>query len=241
MPSNKKPRLRTPVAAVLAASLTAASVVHAATTGDPTRLEHVLELHVIASIAREVARDERLARAVTRSLELHAEDPLPPVLDPASGRAYAQKIEARLRRIDASRAALWERNRRAFEARLEAAEAGLALAARPLAGVKLVAASDGLAPFARAHGAEVVATIAGARADDLERLAREKGVRAVLVRSREPRGPADELARRVGVRVSVLPSDVGEDGIRDWVELQQRLVERVADALRGSRGLTPSG
>lgn len=238
---SSKKRLRTPVAAVLAASLTAASVVHAATTGDPTRLERVLELQVLASIAREVARDERLARAVTRSLELHADDPLPPVLDPASGRAYAQKIEARLRRIDASRAPLWEHNRRAFEARLEGAQAALALAARPLEGAKLIASTDGLAPFARAWGAEVVATIAGARADDLVRLAREKDVRAVLVRSREARGPADELAQRIGARVAVLPSDVGEDGIRDWAQLQQRLVERVADALRGGRGLTPSG
>jgi hypothetical protein len=232
MSDSKNKRLRTPVAAVLAASLTAAALARAAHAQDPGRLERALDAGFLFSIAREVAGDALLAASAARALEERRRGRDAALsYDPASGHGYARELESHLRRLDPRRAPTWEQRRKAFDARLDEARKSLARQARPFAGSCLVATSRELATFARAYRADLVGSLDEQPRDELVREGRAARARAVLRRSRDPAPPAEELAAGLGVPLVVLPSDVGDEGTRGFVDFHEALVARTLAAL----------
>ncbi len=189
-----KARLRTPVAAVLAASLTAAAAARASRGEDDDKLRVITTVHVLASIASDIVCDRGTVLALARptedphfvqstpqrmvalrdahvfvesglQLELWANNVIDgarnpriqrqadgfcrastgaPVLqlplqytralgdvhadgnphlwfEPFIGHVYAKNIEACLSRVDARNQQLWEKNRKAFDRKLDEA------------------------------------------------------------------------------------------------------------------------
>ena len=194
MKSMSYARLRTPVAAILAASLTAAAVARAARAENEKKLKVVTTLHVLASITSEVGGDHVEVKALARPVEdphevtatpqrykelstadafvesgfqleiwdenvisgannskiqkaadgfckagagtamleipanisrqggdLHPDGNPHIWYEPFAGHIYAKNIEACLSRVDSANSQLWEKNRKAFDKKLDEA------------------------------------------------------------------------------------------------------------------------
>lgn len=116
---------------------------------------------------------------------------------------------------------------------------GLMKKAQPLKGAKLVAYHKSWAYFAETYGCEFVGYMepkpgippTPGHLEELEKLAKEKQAKVILVMSYEPRTTAEDFAQRIGAKVVVLPSDVGAEDTKDFFDFQAMLVERTVEAL----------
>ena len=365
MSCNKlsRARLRTPVAAVLAASLTAAAAARAARADGEKKLKVVTTLHVLAAIASDVGGDRVDVKALARSIEdphevtatpkrykeLSTADAfvesgfqleiwdenvisgannskiqkaadgfckagagetmleVPAVLsrqggdlhpdgnphiwyEPFVGHIYAKNIEACLARIAPEDAQTWEKNRKAFDKKLDEAVFGAELVkllggptleklarsgklagflaehkvpkgyagageplatilgglwkkAEPLRGAKLIAYHKSWAYFAQTWGCEVIEAMepkpgippTAGHLEDVERLSKQQSAKVILCMSYEPRSQCDEFASKIGGVVAAMPSDVGAEDTKDFIDFQSMLVDRAVEALEKSK------
>src|SRR5262249_22694712 len=116
---------------------------------------------------------------------------------------------------------------------------GLVKKARPLKGAKVLAYHKSWCYFAETWGCEVIGAMepkpgippTAGHLEELEKAAKEKGARVILVMSYEPKSTCEEFAQRIGGVVAAMPSDVGAEETKDFIAFQTTLVERVVDAL----------
>jgi ABC-type Zn uptake system ZnuABC Zn-binding protein ZnuA len=116
---------------------------------------------------------------------------------------------------------------------------GLMKKAKPLKGTKLIAYHQSWAYFAEAYGCEFVGYLepkpgippTPGHLQELEATAKRTGAKAILVMSYENKSTADDFATRIGAKSVAMPSDVGADETKDWFEFQEKLVDRVVEAL----------
>jgi zinc/manganese transport system substrate-binding protein len=161
-------------------------------------------------------------------------------LDPENGRRIAKLFEDKFAELDPQNASEYERNRKAFEAKLNAAEKAWEPALKKIKGQPVVAwhtswryladytemnivafmePKPGVPPSAP-HLAKVIETV------------RRTGAKVIIMEPYYDRKVAELVASRTGAKVLVLPPSVGGiKGIGDYVQLMQYDINQLANAL----------
>lgn len=201
--------------------------------------------------------------------------------EPFVGHVYAKNIEACFAKVSPNKASVWEKNRKAFDKKLDEAVfgkelveimggprleklhhegkleeflgqkkykdkplteylGGLLKKAAPLKGAKLISYHQSWAYFAQTWGCEFVGSLepkpgippTPGHLEELEATAKRTGAKAILVMSYEPKSTAEDFAQRFGGKAVVVPSDVGAEDTKDWFDFQEKLVDRVVEALK---------
>ena len=70
---------------------------------------------------------------------------------------------------------------------------------------------------------------------EIEKLAKQKEARVIIVTSYEPKAAAEEFAERIGAKVALIPSDVGAENTKDWFDFQDMIVDRIVAALPAAK------
>jgi zinc/manganese transport system substrate-binding protein len=161
-------------------------------------------------------------------------------LDPENGRRIAKLFEDKFAELDPQNASEYEHNRKAFEAKLNAAEKAWAPALQKIKGQPVVAwhtswryladytdvnivafmePKPGVPPSAP-HLAKVIETV------------KRTGAKVIIMEPFYDRKVAELVASRTGAKVLVLPPSVGGiKGITDYVQLMQYDINQLAAAL----------
>jgi hypothetical protein len=228
--TNKKARMRTPVAAVLAASLTAAAAARAANANEVRAgADLVLHAHLGSADGSEEERRSKERRALGRKLE---ERLFGAELCAILGSGARLERLARDGRLDDYLAGHSHAGQP-----LTAFLGGLMKEARPLKGKKAVSYSGRFASFTRTFGLDLLGEMTPkpgkppvpAHLDELERTAGIKGAHLVLfpsldVLGADARASAESFARRIGAGLVLAPPEGDADA-------EAVLVERALAAL----------
>jgi ABC-type Zn uptake system ZnuABC Zn-binding protein ZnuA len=116
---------------------------------------------------------------------------------------------------------------------------GLLKKAKPLKGTQLIGYHQSWAYFAETYGCQFVGYLepkpgippTPGHLEELQATAKRTGAKAILVMSYENKSAADDFAAQLGGKVAFVPSDVGADETKDWIDFQDKLLDRVLEAL----------
>ena len=160
-------------------------------------------------------------------------------LDPENGRRIARAFRARFSELDPKNAATYEKNAKAFEDRLNAAEKEWQPMVQELKGKPIVAWHTSWRYFAEYTGVNIVAFMEpkpgvppspSHLASVIETIKRT-GAKAIIMEPFYNRKTADFVAARTGAKVLVLPPSVGGlKGLNDYIAVMKHDITQLASA-----------
>ena len=165
-------------------------------------------------------------------------------LDPANARPMTQTIVDGLARLSPDAREAFTRNRSYFLERLDAAIGRWTDTLAPYRGARVVVFHDSWPYFARRFGLAIVATVepvpgvppSPASLAALTTSMKDAGVRVLIVEPSASRSIANRVAASSGARVvTLIPSVGGDPQARDYLQLLELNVRRLADVLSGAR------
>jgi zinc/manganese transport system substrate-binding protein len=161
-------------------------------------------------------------------------------LDPENGRRIARAFRAKFSELDPSNAAAYERNAKAFEDRLNAAEKEWQPMVQDLKGKPIVAWHTSWRYFAEYTGVNIVAFMEpkpgvppspSHLASVIETIKRT-GAKAIIMEPFYNRKVADFVAARTGAKVLILPPSVGGlKGLNDYIAVMKHDITQLASAI----------
>jgi zinc/manganese transport system substrate-binding protein len=161
-------------------------------------------------------------------------------LDPDNSKRIAKLFEDKFTQLDPKHESDYERNRKAFETRLNAAEQAWAPQIARIRGQPVVAWHTSWRYFADYTGMNIVAFMepkpgvppSPAHLANVIATVKRTGAKVIIMEPFYDRKIADLVAKRTGARVLVLPPSVGGvKGINDYVQLMQNNISQLAAAL----------
>ena len=164
-------------------------------------------------------------------------------LDPENGRRIARMFKAKFSQLDPKNADTYEKNEKAFETRLNAAEQSWQSELAAIKGKPVVAWHTSWRYFAEYNGMNIVAFMepkpgvppSPAHLYEVIQTVKRTGAKAIIMEPFYDRKTADLVARQTGIKVLILPPSVG--GIKgapvnDYVSLMKYDIAQLAAALR---------
>jgi zinc/manganese transport system substrate-binding protein len=162
-------------------------------------------------------------------------------LDPENGRRIARMFKAKFSELDPKNEDVYEKNEKAFEARLNAAERGWAADLAAIRGKPVVAWHTSWRYFAEYNGMNIVAFMepkpgvppSPSHLYQVIQTVKRTGAKAIVMEPFYDRKVGDLVAKQTGVAVLILPPSVGGvKGINDYVSLMKYDMSKLAAALR---------
>jgi zinc/manganese transport system substrate-binding protein len=164
-------------------------------------------------------------------------------LDPENGRRIARLFKTKFSQLDPKNDDAYEKNEKAFEARLNAAEQGWAADLAAIRGKPVVAWHTSWRYFAEYNKMNIVAFMepkpgvppSPSHLYQVIQTVKRTGAKAIIMEPFYDRKVADLVAKQTGIKVLMLPPSVG--GIRganvnDYISLMQYDIAQLAAALR---------
>jgi zinc/manganese transport system substrate-binding protein len=164
-------------------------------------------------------------------------------LDPENGRRIARMLKAKFAQLDPKNEDTYERNEKAFEARLNAAEKGWAADLATIRGKPVVAWHTSWRYFAEYNGMNIVAFVepkpgvppSPSHLYTVIQTVKKTGAKVIVMEPFYDRKVADLIAKQTGATVLILPPSVG--GLRgapvnDYISLMKYDVARLAAAVK---------
>jgi zinc/manganese transport system substrate-binding protein len=164
-------------------------------------------------------------------------------LDPENGRRIARMFKAKFSELDPKNEDTYEKNEKAFEARLNAAEQGWQSDLATIKGKPVVAWHTSWRYFAEYNGMNIVAFMepkpgvppSPAHLYQVIQTVKRTGAKAIVMEPFYDRKTADLVAKQTGIKVLILPPSVG--GLRgapvnDYISLMKYDMAQLAAALR---------
>jgi zinc/manganese transport system substrate-binding protein len=164
-------------------------------------------------------------------------------LDPENGRRIARLFKTKFSQLDPKNEDAYEKNEKAFEARLNAAEQGWAADLAAIRGKPVVAWHTSWRYFAEYNKMNIVAFMepkpgvppSPSHLYQVIQTVKRTGAKAIIMEPFYDRKVADLVAKQTGIKVLMLPPSVG--GIRganvnDYISLMQYDIAQLAAALR---------
>lgn len=160
------------------------------------------------------------------------------LMDPENARAVVRGLAQRLADLDPAGGSDYEKNRKAFEERLDERWARWKKTMAPLAGAPFVSYHKNLSYFAQRFGLICVGEMepkpglppTASHTEEIRRVVRERGVRLLLTQPYFERKSLDALAKETGARVVVVPLAPLRE---DYLTLMDNNVAAVAAAFQG--------
>ena len=162
-------------------------------------------------------------------------------LDPENGRRIARLFEAKFAQLDPANAAVYDRNERAFEQRLNAAEKSWQDDLAAIRGKPVVAWHTSWHYFATYSKMNIVAYMepkpgvppSPSHLYSVIQTVKRTGAKAIIMEPFYDRKVADLVAKQTGIKVLMLPPSVGGvKGIDDYIQLMKYDIEQLAAAAR---------
>jgi zinc/manganese transport system substrate-binding protein len=162
-------------------------------------------------------------------------------LDPENGRRIARLFEAKFTQLDPANAAVYDRNERAFEERLNAAEKSWQADLATIRGKPVVAWHTSWHYFANYNKMNIVAYMepkpgvppSPSHLYSVIQTVKRTGAKAIVMEPFYDRKVADLVAKQTGIRVLMLPPSVGgTKGIDDYIQLMKYDIAQLAAAVR---------
>ena len=162
-------------------------------------------------------------------------------LDPENGRRIARLFEAKFTQLDPANAAVFDRNERAFEERLNAAEKSWQADLATIRGKPVVAWHTSWHYFANYSKMNIVAYMepkpgvppSPSHLYSVIQTVKRTGAKAIIMEPFYDRKVADLVAKQTGIRVLMLPPSVGgTKGIDDYIQLMKYDIAQLAAAVR---------
>jgi ABC-type Zn uptake system ZnuABC Zn-binding protein ZnuA len=164
-------------------------------------------------------------------------------LHPENGRRIARQFKAKFTELDPKNAAAYDANTRAFETRLNAAEAAWAADLAAIRGKPVVAWHTSWRYFAAYNGMNIVAFVepkpgvppSPSHLYQVIQTIKRTGAKAIVMEPFYDRKVADLIAKQTGARVLVLPPSVGglrNAPVNDYVSLMKYDIAQLAAAVR---------
>ena len=162
-------------------------------------------------------------------------------LDPENGRRIAQLFAKKFSELDAKNAAAYQANEKAFEAKLNAAEAAWKANLASIKGKPVVVWHTSWRYFAEYTGMKIVEYMepkpgvppSPAHLLEVVRAIKASGAKAIIMEPFYDRKMADLVSRQTGAQVLIVPPSVGAaPGITDYVTLMQKDIAQVAAAVK---------
>jgi len=162
-------------------------------------------------------------------------------LDPENGRRIARLFKATFSELDRAHEADYDRNEKAFEARLNAAEKEWQPLLAEIRGKPVIAYHTSWRYFAEYTGAKIVAFMepkpgvppSPSHVFEVIRDAKAAGAKVVIQEPFYERKMADLVARQLGGKVLIAPPSVGGvKGIDDYIQLMKYNITALAAALK---------
>jgi zinc/manganese transport system substrate-binding protein len=162
-------------------------------------------------------------------------------LDPENGRRIARLFEAKFTQLDPANAAVYDRNEKAFEDRLNAAEKGWQSDLAAIRGKPVVAWHTSWHYFANYNKMNIVAYMepkpgvppSPSHLYSVIQAVKRTGAKAIVMEPFYDRKVADLVAKQTGIKVLVLPPSVGGvKGIDDYIQLMKYDMSQLADAVK---------
>ena len=163
-------------------------------------------------------------------------------LDPENGRLMARGIAARLGELDPEGKAAYAKNLAAFEQALTAKEADWAARMKPLSGQPLVTFHKSWTYFNKRYNLEEAGTIepkpgippTAQHTLEVIKLVEARKVKILLMENFYDRRMPDLIASKTSAKVVQVPNSVGgEESVKTYFELFDRIVGSIETALRG--------
>lgn len=173
--------------------------------------------------------------------DVHPEGDPHYTLDPANADTITANILEGLKRVAPQHAGVFEARRREFLARLETAMARWRKTLEPFRGARVVTYHETFNYFLRRFGLDLAGAIedrpgippSPSHLAELIRTIREERVKVVMAEPFADQKVVALVAREGGARALALPSSVGGvKGVDTYMDLFERLVTALADALR---------
>jgi zinc/manganese transport system substrate-binding protein len=162
-------------------------------------------------------------------------------LDPDNARKIAKLFRDKFAELDAENAPAYDANLKAWEAKLDAAEAGWKDELAVLKGKPIVAWHTSWRYFAAYTDVNIAGFIepkpgvppSASHLASLIRTMKEKGVKVIIMEPFYDRKTADKVARETGAKVLVLPPSVGGlKGLDDYISVMRHDIQALATALK---------
>ena len=164
-------------------------------------------------------------------------------LHPENGRRIARQFKAKFTELDPKNAAAYDANTRAFETRLNAAEAAWAGDLAAIRGKPVVAWHTSWRYFAAYNGMNIVAFVepkpgvppSPSHLYQVIQTVKRTDAKAIVMEPFYDRKVADLIAKQTGARVLVLPPSVGglrNAPVNDYVSLMKYDIAQLAAAVR---------
>ena len=163
-------------------------------------------------------------------------------LDPENGRRIARLFKERFSQLDHRNEETYERNEKAFEARLNAAEKGWQADLAAIKGKPVVAWHTSWRYFAEYNHMNIVAFMepkpgvppSPAHLYEVIQTVKRTGAKAIVMEPFYDRKVADLVAKQTGIKVLVLPPSVEgvPNAVPDYIQLMKYDMAQLAAALR---------
>jgi zinc/manganese transport system substrate-binding protein len=162
-------------------------------------------------------------------------------LDPENGRRIARLFKDKFTQLDRAHAADYDRNEKAFEARLNAAEKAWQPQLAQIKGKSIIAYHTSWRYFAAYTGAKIVAFMepkpgvppSPSHVFEVIRDAKQAGAKVVVQEPFYERKMSDLVAKQLAGTVLVIPPSVGgTKGATDYITLMKSDIEALANALK---------
>jgi zinc/manganese transport system substrate-binding protein len=164
-------------------------------------------------------------------------------LDPENGRRIARMFKAKFSQLDPKNEDVYERNEKAFEARLNAAERGWQTDLAAIKGKPVVAWHTSWRYFAEYTGMNIVAFMepkpgvppSPSHLYEVIQTVKRTGAKAIVMEPFYDRKVAALVAKQTGIKVLILPPSVGglrNAPVNDYISLMKYDVAQLAAALR---------
>jgi zinc/manganese transport system substrate-binding protein len=162
-------------------------------------------------------------------------------LDPENGRRIARLFKSRFSQLDPANADTYDRNEKAFEARLNAAEKGWQDELKLIKGKPVVAWHTSWRYFAEYTGINIVAFMepkpgvppSPSHLYSVIQTVKKTGAKVIIMEPFYDRKVADLVAKQTGIQVLIMPPSVGaKKGIDDYIQLMQHDMTLLAAAVK---------
>jgi zinc/manganese transport system substrate-binding protein len=161
-------------------------------------------------------------------------------LDPSNGKIIARQIAELFKKLDESNAAVYERNLKNFDAKIDAKMPEWEKRLAPFKGTKVITYHKSFEYFARRFGLEIFGQLepkpgiepTAVHMNNLVQRARNENVKLVVIEPFRPRKTAEHVADTLGIKLVIVPEKVnGVPEAKDYFSLFDYLVNKLAEAL----------
>ena len=162
-------------------------------------------------------------------------------LDPQNGRKIARLFQQKFTELDKANAAVYERNAKAFEARLDAAEKTWAPLIEQIKGKPVVAWHTSWRYFAEYNGMKIVAFMepkpgvppSASHLAGVMSTIKQTGTKAILMEPFYDKKVGEMVAKQTGAKLLVLPTSVeGVKDVKDYIQLITYNLTQLANTVK---------